>query len=213
MMKRFLLFVLFFAFSGTSFGQIGFGFQAGTLGPGIIAGMSITPKLTVRAGFNYLPFSLSDETDEFDIAIAYDADATLSSASVLADFHPFSSSFRLTGGVLLNMTEANATILPTEPYELDANKTFSVDRVGSLSAKVGYQSSIAPYLGLGFGRVIRQGLGFNVDLGVLYTGAPKIEMSGSGLIAPTALQAERLQEGVKSFQFYPVFSIGLGFGF
>lgn len=212
-MKLPLLLALLLAWSGTALGQIGFGLQAGTLGPGITAGMSITPKLTIRAGFNYLPLSHSDETDEFDIAIAYDAEATLNSASILADFHPFSGGFRLSGGVYLNMTEGNATVLPTEPYELNENKTFTVDRVGSLSATLGYKSSVAPYAGFGFGRVIRQGLGLNIDFGVLYTGSPKIEMSGDGLIAPTALQAERLEEGVKSFQFYPVFSIGLGFGF
>lgn len=212
-MKLTLLSLFLLVTSSAAFGQIGFGLQAGTLGPGVTAGMSISPKLTVRAGFNYLPVSYSDQTDEFDIAIAYDAEATLSSASVLADFHPFGGGFRLTGGAFLNMTEGNATVLPTEPYELNENKTFTVERVGSLSATVGYQSSVAPYAGFGFGRVIRQGFGFNVDFGVLYTGSPKIEMSGDGLIAPTALQAERLQEGVKSFQFYPVFSIGLGFGF
>lgn len=212
-MKHLLILTLLLTWVGSAFGQIGFGLQAGTLGPGVTAGMRISPKLSLRAGFNYLPLSHSDETDEFDIAIAYDAEATISSASVLADFHPFSNGFRLTGGVFLNMTEGNATVLPTEPYELNENKTFTVERVGSLSATLGYQSSVAPYAGIGIGRVIKRGLGLHLDLGVLYTGSPKIEMSGDGLIAPTALQAERLQEGVKSFQFYPVFSIGLGFGF
>ena len=54
-------------------------------------------------------------------------------------------------------------------------------------------------------------LGLLFDMGVIYTGEPTFEMVGSGMIAQTAAWAETMQEGLKTFTWMPVVSLGLSF--
>lgn len=196
--------------------QFGFAARASTMGFGADVSYAVQPKLNVRLGGSYFTYTTSDVITQDDISVQYDADATLGSAQAIADFFPFRNLFRLSGGVMLNLNEANGRVFAVEPYTLNQGqpneKTFSPERVGSLSAVMGYQSKLSPYFGLGLGNPTKGGIGFELEIGALYAGRPKIEMTGTGLIGPTADQAPRLQEGTQSFRLYPMVSLGLSFG-
>ncbi|MDZ7771655.1 MAG: hypothetical protein U5K31_02790 [Balneolaceae bacterium] len=65
-------------------------------------------------------------------------------------------------------------------------------------------------MGLGFGNPVQgsRALGLFVRLGVMYTDAPRFDMQGEGLIAPTANQDEDIEEGLQDFKWYPVLNLG-----
>jgi hypothetical protein len=183
------------------------GAHAGTLGPGLEVVTGVLPSLNVRVIGNYLPYSISAEVNDLDVAVAYDADLQLLSFGALADWFPFANQIRATAGLVYNRNNAAATIRPIEDYEMNG-RVFAPDRVGDLSAEVDYKSSIAPYLGVGLGNPLTRRVSFVLDLGVMYTSAPAVRMSGNGMIAPTAQQAPELEEGVSSFQWWPVLNLG-----
>ena len=68
-----------------------------------------------------------------------------------------------------------------------------------------------PYAGIGFGNSVRPGgrVAFALDLGVLYTGSPRIQMEGDGMIAPTAEQGPDIEADLEGVKLYPVLSLGL----
>ena len=89
---------------------------------------------------------------------------------------------------------------------------LSVEVVGE---DVGYYNRVAPYLALGLGNPLRGRAGLEFEVGALYAGQPKMKMTATeeSLLSPTAAeQGPKLEEGFKSFRFYPVVSVGLSFG-
>ena len=81
---------------------------------------------------------------------------------------------------------------------------------------------IAPYLGLGwdtsFGK--NKGFGFLFELGAIYQGSPKVDLSADGPISsnPTfqielAKEESNLQSDFDEFKVYPVIAIGLSYRF
>lgn len=202
--------------------NVGFALRAGTLGPGADLSFSVGEKLNMRAGAAYFSTTVSETIDEEDVSLALDGDATIGALSLLADFHPFRNSFRLTGGVRLNLFEGQANGRSLEPLCLGdedqagncLDKEFSAEKVGTFGATVSYENPIQPYAGIGFGNLARGNsrVTMMLDLGVIYAGTPKLELEATGLLTPTATQNEAvLNEGIKSFVLYPVFSIGIGF--
>ena len=199
-------------------GQVGIAVRAGTLGPGVELAYSFSPKLNLRATGSYLTYSHTEDLDE-EVSVSFDGEVTVGAVGAILDFHPFSNWFRLSGGVTVNLFEVSGSGIPTEDYcfgdEVGGvcdGKVFTPQRMGSFGATVSHPSSVAPYMGIGFGRVAGQSrIGFLFDIGTLYTGSPEIDLEADGLLAPTAdpEQEAELNRGVESFQWYPVVSLGL----
>ncbi|MFT4604500.1 MAG: hypothetical protein ACI9W4_001231 [Rhodothermales bacterium] len=218
-MKRTLTLVALATILATpAFAQIGVAIRAGTLGPGINVAYGISDKLAVRATGSYLTYSINDSIDE-EVTVDLEGEATIGAVGVAVDYHPFGNFFRLSGGLNVNLFEVSGTGLPTGSYCLgdgDAaacdGKLFAPNRLGSFGATLSYSSAIAPYAGIGFGRVAgKQRIGLLLDIGALYTGSPEIDLDGSGLLAPTASpeQENTLNQGIESFQWFPVVSVGV----
>ena len=185
--------------------------KAGTMGPGVDIAYPLGDKLVLRAGGSFLNLSHTQTEGDEDITVQFDADVSLGSFSGLIDFHPFEGSFRLTAGAYMYNREITAAGRPITEYDLDG-KIFQPERLGSLTATLKYDQAVSPYLGLGFGDMTHgRRLGLLFDMGVIYTGEPTFEMVGSGMIAQTAAWAETMQEGLKTFTWMPVVSLGLSF--
>lgn len=184
--------------------------QASTLGPSAGVHVRATDALHVRLRGSYLPYSHREQVDDNDVTAEARADVTLGGPEVRAEWHPFGTAFHVSGGLLLNVTEATADIVPTEPYEYSDTKTFSPEKLGSLSGRASYPT-LAPYLGLGFGDALDSRWSVLVELGAYYTGAPQFEMDGTGLIAPSAGNAALLNEGFESFVLLPHFAFGIAY--
>ena len=80
---------------------------------------------------------------------------------------------------------------------------------------------IAPYFGIGYGESAYSddGLSVSFDLGVMYTGSPKVSLTADGLLASDSTFMSDLDEEEKNissssyFKVYPVISIGITYKF
>jgi hypothetical protein len=105
------------------------------------------------------------------------------------------------------------TLTPIKTYS-DGNIQYTPDKLGILSADITFQK-VAPYIGIGLGNVTGgdRGFGLTFDLGTFYQGGPKVSMSATKLLEPSASQSGQLEDNLKWFKFYPVLSIGLAYKF
>ena len=201
--------------------RLGIGVTAriGTLGLGLDVTKSITPQIDARLGFNFG----SAKSTRTDSGISYDANLNLSSFQLLGDYYPFGGGFRVTGGLLSQSNKFSVTSKADNgTYNINGNQ-FNVADMGTITGEYKYANSIAPYLGIGFGRQSTEGFGFNADLGVMFAGSPKVTLRPSLTTTDPAIraqvsaevdnQARKTENDLKGFNLYPVLSIGFSYGF
>lgn len=138
--------------------------------------VKLSPKLNSRIGFSYLPINLDFDVDGVD----YELDTDISGMSVLLDLYPFNNGFRVSGGLVRNLSD----------FKLSADKGQSTYELGStvwMSDDLGLEGTInlqpiAPYFGIGWGNPVAKdkNLGWNVELGVLALGKPNLELVAKG---------------------------------
>jgi hypothetical protein len=206
---------------GVSPADTSLGLRAGTLGLGVELSYAVSQSLALRLGTDTATRAATVTQEDVD----YDAKAKLRTGSLLADWFPFANNFRLSFGAIFNGNKFTATGKPTGGTFTINGQTFNATDVGSLDAQVDFKKT-APYFGIGYGRPINRGLSFISDLGVMFQGSPKSTLTATcGPSAPqgsptcTSLQnaaaAEQatLDDNLKKFKYYPVFSVGLAYTF
>ena len=191
----------------------GVNLKAGTLGAGVEMSKSLGDKFSAGLGFNSYNYKTTDSASGID----YDYKLELQSASLLANYHPFSGAFRFTGGVLYNNNELKLTGKPSAGSTYTINGvTYTAAQVGTLTGTLTFNKT-APYLGLGWGNRPGSKLGLSADIGALYQGSPKLSLSATGSVTGLSsnLEQERksAEEDLGSFKWYPVLSLGVYFRF
>ena len=198
---------------------VGITARVGTLGIGVDVAKSITPQFNGRLGFNFGNVNFN----RTDSGINYDSQLKLSSVQLFGDYYPFrSSGFRLTGGLVAQNNRFSVTSKPNNngSYTIDGTQ-YQASNVGTLSGEYKYGNSIAPYLGIGIGKSANEGLGFNADLGVMFTGSPQVTLNASNLAFNTNPitrnqldnQVRQTENDLRGFNVYPMLSVGLSYGF
>ena len=143
------------------------GVQAGLLGLGVSAGLDVSEKFAVRAQLHSFDYSY----DRAEAGNDYTGDLALSSTALLADWHP-GGPFRLTAGLVFNNNELAVDASSTS-LELGGGRYD-----GDLHVRLTFEQ-MAPYAGIGWStRRDKQGIGVNVDLGVLFQGTPEVTADG-----------------------------------
>lgn len=194
------------------------GINAGSFGPGLDISMPILPnRLNVRVNGNYLS---QDYTLE-DTDATYDAKVKLQTMGALLDFYPFKGRFRLSTGLYYNGNQLDLTATPNGQSSYTFNgQTYTSDEVGSATGKMTFNKA-APYIGLGFGNPVKKdgGFGFMSNLGVMYQGAAKVSLQGTGAAADPRLAADieaerkKVEDEASKYRWYPVLSFGVSYGF
>lgn len=189
------------------------GGKAATLGAGLELEQNFNDTFGARLGANYFSYTYTGTEDD----IAYDFDLDLLSFSAMVDWHPFSGTFRLTGGVLYNGNELNASAQPTLSYDIGGT-VYTAAQVGNMNGVIDFDD-FAPYAGLGWNSTWGDeegSWGLIADVGVVFQGKPKVDLTADGLLATdpgflTDLAAEEasLQESLDQFELYPVIAIGI----
>lgn len=196
--------------------------KLGTLGFGADVTMPFNEQLNWRAGLNFFTYKMSEteEPEEGDGGGSTDINAELGLFTVgaFADWHPWASRFRVTGGLVLNNNELKLTAKPGDTIDFN-DREYAVNSVdGSVSF-----NSLCPYIGIGMGNPFA-GEGrwfFTLDAGVMFHGAPKVDLSAvaanpaqqGALNADLADEKTDMQEDVNSFVVWPVLSAGVTYMF
>jgi len=189
--------------------------KAGTLGLGGELTKGITSNVNARVGINTLDLNFDDEFDD----IEYDVGLDFSSVSALVDWHIFSDSFRISGGVISmdHKLDLDATGAAGESEEI-GDGTYTWADIGTLSGSVEVDD-LAPYIGIGWGDPVdpSRRWGFYCDFGVAFTNSPDVKLTASGAAAGLAADVQKelddIEDDLDSFKFYPVLSVGLFYRF
>ncbi|MCC3861614.1 hypothetical protein [Pseudemcibacter aquimaris] len=200
-------------------GDVALGLKAGTLGAGLEATFEVADRVNMRVGANYFKFGTEVDVEGND----YDLDLKLNSYSALADWFVTDSSFRITGGAMINNNKLAGIALPSNSYEID-DTIYTAAEVGTLTADIEF-TKVAPYLGIGWGNPLSDDTGWSyaIDLGVMLAGKPKLDITSTGgtLSNDAALQDNIAQaeqdfrdtDEIKYLKIYPVISFGLNYRF
>lgn len=197
--------------------QFGVNAKVSTLGLGVEARYNFSERFGVSAGL----YGFNRSRTEVRSGIRYNTKLKLRHAPILAHYYPMLNGFRLSGGIVINGTKANGVAINRGTIDLDGTP-FTGAELQSVHAKVDFRK-VAPYLGVGWdsGDRTKSGFSFTADLGVMFTGKPKVSLTpncGTAGCIPLVVNranAERanLQATVNKYKVYPVVSIGAMYRF
>jgi hypothetical protein len=195
--------------------DVGIDVRFGTLGTGVVLSRGFGESFSVGLAFNTYDRSKDRDVDN----IAYDFGLDFKTVGVLANWHPFSGTFRLTAGLYKNDNKVDlaAKLTPGQTYTV-GDSTYVASSSDGFGGNLTFGDT-APYLGVGWGSAPGSRLGFLFDIGALYQASPRLALTGTGVFAtgPGAadLEVERRQaeDDLKDFKWYPVISAGLYFRF
>lgn len=192
-----------------------------TLGLGLEAAFPVAQSVDVRLGLNTYKYNYSKATTSSGLTTNYNGDLNLQSLQALADWHPWESSFRVSGGLVYNNNKFTMTGQPTAATIIIGGNpvAYPVPAGASVNANVDF-NKVAPYLGFGWGRTPKNtGLSFTSDIGIMFQGTPNSSVTTSGitntgtLATDTAKANADLKDALKNFKYYPVISFGIGYTF
>lgn len=211
--------------------------RASTLGAGVEVIYGLNDHFNLRGQMNFI--SLDRDLDED--GVNYKGKLDFQTFGVLADYHPFAGSFRISGGLFQNGNEIGLTAsCPTGCDVGDLTITSTGGTPAHLDGGVDFNST-APYLGLGWGNAMAGGAWhFGFDIGVLFQGSPKVTLAASGTAdvrdntmpagpgnprmgvdagtdpavqKAVADEEQSAQADLDEFKLYPVLSFTLGYRF
>jgi hypothetical protein len=167
----------------------------------------------LRGGFNRFGYKTSEDLDD----VSYSLKLKMQSQPLLLDVHPWSErSFRLSFGVLFNQNQFSASANPTADVEI-GNTTYTPAQVGSLNLSV-KQRAVSPYLGMGgnlFYFDSTHQWAFTHEVGVAWTGKPKVSLSASGAVPQADLENERqkISDDISKLVILPIIKFGINYSF
>ena len=184
--------------------------EAGTTGAGGAVGWRFWNHLGLRAGSDYFQYTASETIED----INYSAKLRTLSEPVLLEWYPWSKhSFHVSAGVAFNQNRLTGTATPSGNITI-GNNTYTPSQVGTLDLKV-EQQPVNGYLSIGgnffyFDKAHHWALGG--ELGVMYTGTPRVSLSTSGSgVSPADLESERQQitDKIEDYKFWPVLKLAV----
>lgn len=192
----------------------GIGAKVGLNGVGLELVKAFTNRLNVRLGYSGLtfPFLTSQDMDGYKLQV--DVKVILRNANLLVDYYPVRSIFHLTGGTIINNTRItfNVKSLSNLPY---GDIIIPAEDMGTISGQISPGNALSPYLAIGVGNILsrKHRLSFNFELGILYQGSPRIELSGKGLIGPIASEDNEIviNHAIARYSWFPMLNFQLNY--
>lgn len=183
--------------------------------PGLMLGYAqpLSPDFTLRADIATLGRRSKHTTEE---GIDYQAQVQAERAALLADWFVVGG-LRLTGGVTFNRMKVDLLAQGNGSTVNIGGTNYVLTANDRLNVKIEFPRT-TPYLGLGYGHQLTQGLGFTFDLGASI-GKARVSETHSGPVLDNASQADidrelaELRDGVGKVRFIPQLSVGLALRF
>jgi hypothetical protein len=197
--------------------------RTGTNGIGLDYDVGFNPYLSVRVGYTGGRYDIAVDTSD----ATYSGSIKPSMAEALVDWYPSGGGFHLTGGATSGNTRIDVTGVPGPNGFTINDHTYTRADVSSVNGSAKYSNSVAPYIGLGWGKSVgtRSHLHFLFDIGAIYGGKPKVSLNAVCGPAASVYECALIQSDVQSeraklqrdadsnAQWYPVFGMGLAYRF
>ena len=166
-----------------------------SVGYGLEYAHNINRHLNGRLRFNMLNISDLSQAVEFDgTPTMVTANVDVFNADLLLEYLPFRrSSFKLVaGGSMIFSGKGDVNIAYDEEIKY-GDLVITKEEIGDLTIGVDY-AGFAPYMGIGFGRAVpRKKVGFGLEIGTYYTGAPTVSLQATNMLADTVEEEAQLQ--------------------
>lgn len=215
-MKKLALAAILSSFTLPAFADATANAKLSTLGFGVEAAIPLTQSVDARIGYNGYRYDFDKTSTSNGVPTNYSGDLKLSNAQVLADWHPWGGSFRLSAGVIFNNNKFEMTAQPSGTTVNIGGTPYTIGAGEAVNATVDFNKT-APYLGIGWGRTPKNsGLSFTSDIGVMFQGKPKgsVTTNIAGVNQNDVNRANTdLNDALDNFRFYPVISFGIGYTF
>jgi hypothetical protein len=189
--------------------------KVGTLGIGADVSRSIVPRvLNLRVGASFFSY----KTDLSEKGIDYSAKLKLGAVPIALDVFPFKNWFRLGGGVVVNLNEAEGTGHSNTGTFTIGDQEYTSQDIGDVNAKIKFKR-VSPYFGIGFNNPIKRSgrVGFFTDIGLLYHGTPITSLTTTktipGLQTEIDKELQSINEDIRDFKLFPVIQFGLSIRF
>lgn len=183
-------------------------FKLNTFGPGFEVIQMLNKPFSIRLGASYLAFRYNKIFEE--IVIDASTKLILGEVNLCADWY-FTNKLHLTAGVYYNLNKESITGKPSEVFTV-GSFNLQPEEIGSLTITL-TPEKFNPYLGIGFGRPISYNnvVSFNFEVGAVYHGHPKVDLSADGMILPTANQENEkiIEHNIRNYVLYPVVTLQL----
>jgi hypothetical protein len=199
--------------------------EISTLGVGATVTKSITPNFNAKVGINGLGVSRDISISDVD----YKAKINLFNVSTLVDYLPWQKSgFHVTGGLVFQDNNLEGTGKANNGGKININGQDydTTTQLESVKAKLSFANSVAPYIGLGWGNAVKPGKhwGFSTNLGVMFSGSPKIDLTPVFALGANqtvkdeinnniAAEKKKQEDDLNWLNIYPVFSVGISYQF
>lgn len=166
--------------------------------------------------------------------VNYDGKVQLFNLGAFAQYNPWDagwvSGIGFKGGLIFNDNKVTLTAKPSASGSFTFNnQVYTTSVVGKVDGKA-TTNQLAPYLGVTWssGDTSQEGLAFTADVGVMFSGKPKLSLNAQcnatsnapGVADPCPsllrdIEAERksTQQKLDKFKVYPVASVGLIYRF
>jgi len=187
----------------------------GLPGVGLGYAQPINPNFTLRGDI----FTLgSRDITETESGIDYRGNYKLQRAALLADWFPFSGSFRLTGGAAFNTYKISLDASGAGGSLTIGDRTYITTAGDNLNVQIKFPGT-TPYVGIGWGHQTGSGLRFSADIGAAI-GRATVAATVRGQLASAPdiqnnLEKEltELRDGVGQVRAIPQLSLGIGYSF
>lgn len=185
-------------------------------------GFDVTKKINdnwkVRAGYSNFKYDYTYTQDQVD----YEGKLHLGGWNLLADWHPTGGGWRLTGGVFSPSHKINGL------GKINGGITINGRTYNALGLeRVDFESKwngVKPYLGVGydgFNSSPKGGLFFSADVGVVFSGSPKVSLTAnclnpllcSAIESDRAAEEAKIRNDLKGIKYLPVVQVGVGYRF
>ncbi len=202
-------------------GAMALGLNFGLPGVGLDFAYKVNNSFSGRLRFQTLPFELNDFEYNLDGQnLLADVTLNFTQIGIVADYYPFeSSSFKLMVGLsyfINNKFSSTIAINDTLYVGEDGSDAddlgdfvFYPDDIGTISISSEW-GQIVPYMGLGFGRAVpNKRVGFGIELGAYYLGAPDVNVDATGMLTETSQEEAGLEEGLAEYAWLPQINLRL----
>lgn len=205
---------------GSNANTIAIGPKIGTEGIGLEGRVAIQENFIARLGVNHLHYKHTYH----DVDLRYKGKLHLLTVPLMLDFHPMpGSGFRISGGVAYNDNHLSATATPQPTQAIRVNgRTYVGSQIGTVNTKLKLGNKFAGLASIGYDSSIvsLNPLGFSFELGLMFSGNPKLRVSGTGLVAGSQelkdaeADARRALDDIRKYlRYWPVLSIGVKYSF
>lgn len=194
---------------------LGLGGRVGTLGLGGELAIGLTEQLVVRGGVGVMPIEPSMTFSDLEVT------AKLPTVwNVGLDLY-LNSAMRIGGGLMFRRADPELTGDFTSPQDIGGN-TYTPQQIGTLTGVLDAKDK-APYVLIGFGPHVAEGVGLFVDFGVAIVGDPDVRLDANGgtldpstdagFRAALDQEAADFEADVGSYlKFWPILSLGVRLG-